>query len=228
MISTADIIPIKGFLETSFVDWPGNVCAVLFLPGCNFRCPFCHNGALVLDPSGMETVSLDKVMNRLMEFEGWIDGVCITGGEPTIHKKLPALIKRFKDRNLTVKLDTNGTNPELVKALIRDDLVDCVALDIKAPLDRDSYARLAGCEVDMEQIKTTIDIIRTSPIEPIFRMTVVPELIDEEEIFQAARYLAPDHRLVLQQFNPRHALDPSLRSLKPWTAGRTWPDTTKG
>ena len=215
-MKTADIIQIKGFLETSFVDWPGKVCAVVFLPGCNFRCPFCHNGALVLDPFSMETVSLDSVMDRLREYDGWIDGVCITGGEPTIHKNLPALIERFKDRNLAVKLDTNGTNPAMLEALMHNNLVDCIAMDIKAPLDRDSYARLSGCSVDIHAITTSIDIIRSSQVEGIFRTTIIPEMMDEEDVCQVARYLAPGHRLLLQQFNPLHTMDPSLHSLKPW------------
>ena len=190
---------------------------MVFLPGCNFRCPFCHNGALVLHPSRLETTPIHEVTKRLEEFNGWIDGICITGGEPTIHANLPLLTRLFKDRHLAVKLDTNGTNPALLEALVRENLVDCIAMDIKAPLDTHSYGRLAGCAVDLDRTKKSIDIIRSSQIEGIFRMTVVPGLLDEENVCQVARYLAPDHRLVLQQFNPRHTLDPSLHSLRPWT-----------
>jgi pyruvate formate lyase activating enzyme len=219
-MKTAELIPVKGFLETSLLEWPGNICSVVFLPGCNLRCPFCHNTPLVLDPSRLTTIPFTKVQEQLHELEDWIDGVCVTGGEPTIHENLPALLRRFKDLNLPIKLDTNGSNPAMIESLIRDKLIACVAMDIKAPLVTNYYARLTGCDLDLKAVKKSINLIRSSSIQAIFRMTVVPELIDEEDIYQVARSLAPDHHLVLQQFSPDNALDPSLRTSAPWPQSR--------
>jgi len=103
---------IKGFLETSFVDWPGRLASVVFLPGCNFRCPYCHNHRLVLNPGDLATWPLDAILWRLEEFRGWIDGVCVTGGEPTIHDALPDFLSLFRSRGWALKLDTNGLGPK--------------------------------------------------------------------------------------------------------------------
>ncbi|HJX60180.1 MAG TPA: radical SAM protein, partial [Thermodesulfobacteriota bacterium] len=100
---------IKGFLETSFLDWPGKLCSVLFLPRCNFRCPYCHNHPLVLHPERYASIPLEDVLGRLQSFRGWIDGVCITGGEPTLERGLPHLIHELKGQGFSVKLDTNGS-----------------------------------------------------------------------------------------------------------------------
>nr|MBP7322229.1 anaerobic ribonucleoside-triphosphate reductase activating protein [Deltaproteobacteria bacterium] len=211
-------VSIKGFLEASFLDWPGKITAVIFLPGCNFRCCWCHNAALVTDSEHLAHVPLPVIMERIGEFSGWIDGICITGGEPTIHKDLPDFITLFKEKGLGVKLDTNGSNPQMLEALIQDRLIDCAAMDIKAPLDDARYARLTGVPVDLDQIRASIAVLRSSAIETIFRMTVVPDLLTEEDICQAARDIKPVRQLTLQQFKPDNTLDPSLRTLTPWSA----------
>lgn len=214
------MIPIKGFLETSFLDWPGKVAAVIFLPSCNFRCLFCHNARLILEPEKLQNIPLSHVLSRLDEFTGWIDGVCITGGEPTVHSRLPELMTAFKDKGLAVKLDTNGSNPDLLKALIRDRLIDCVAMDIKAPLNQASYERLTGIPVEIDIIRKSIDLLQSSLIEVIFRMTVVPELLNEDDIYRTACDLRPSHKFILQQFRPQGVLDPALRRLTPWPEER--------
>ena len=212
--------PIKGFLETSFLDWPGKIAAVVFLPCCNFRCPFCHNARLILEPEKLQNIPLSHVLSRLDEFHDWIDGICITGGEPTNHLRLSELITALKDKGLAVKLDTNGSNPDFLKALIRDRLIDCVAMDIKAPLDQTSYSRLTGIPVEINTIRASIDLLRSSLIEVIFRMTVVPDLLREDDIFQTARDLRPAHQFILQQFRPLDVLDPALSRLTPWPEER--------
>lgn len=209
-------IAIKGFIETSFLDWPGKITAVVFLPSCNLRCPFCQNRDLVLEPQKLAAIPLSHILERIQEFKGWIDGVCITGGEPTIHSTLPTLIRAFKDLILRVKLDTNGTNPAALESLLRDGLVDCIAMDVKAPLAESAYARLTGCTVDLAAIKKSIDLIRSSPIEAIFRMTVVPSLLTEEDVYHVARAIAPAPKMVLQQFRANQTLDPSLMGVSPW------------
>ncbi|HJX30987.1 MAG TPA: anaerobic ribonucleoside-triphosphate reductase activating protein, partial [Thermodesulfobacteriota bacterium] len=184
-------IPIKGFLDTSFLDWPGKIASVIFLPSCNFRCPFCQNADLVLNPQRLKTWPLPDVLQRIEELKDWIDGVCITGGEPTLQKTLPDFIRIFKKRNLLVKLDTNGSNPQMIETLLKENLVDAIAMDVKAPLEEISYARLTGVPVDLKAIKKSIDLIRKSSIEKIFRITVVPKMLTEEDIYRVAEELYP-------------------------------------
>lgn len=209
-------IPIKGFLETSFLDWPGKIASVLFLPSCNFRCPFCQNAPLVLKPQHLKTWPLPEVLQRIKELKDWIDGVCITGGEPTLQETLPDFIRIFKKRNLLVKLDTNGSYPHMIENLLKENLVDAIAMDVKAPLEEISYARLTGVPVDLKSIKKSIDVIRKSSIEKIFRITVVPKMLTEEDIYRVAEGLYPLNRLVLQQFSPENTLDSKLKHERPW------------
>lgn len=218
-MSASLLPPLKGFLETSFLDWPGKVVSVVFVPSCNFRCPFCQNASLILKPEQVRTIPLDLVLTRIQEFEGWIDGVCITGGEPTLHKGLPDLVRAFRAKNLLVKVDTNGSNPALVKELLAARLVDCIALDVKAPLEELAYSRLIGVPAKLEAIRETIAAMKDSEVEIIFRTTVVPGLLTEEDIRLVAAEVHP-HRLVLQQFQPEQALDPALRQTVPWPQER--------
>ena len=138
---------IKGFLETSFVDWTGKICSVVFAPGCNFRCPFCHNHELVLQPHRFETVPEEYVLDRLSTFRGWIDGVCITGGEPTLQPDLKDFIRRLKKTGFEVKLDSNGTRPEVLTELAEEGLLDYVAMDVKGPLNHIDYSRASGVPI---------------------------------------------------------------------------------
>jgi pyruvate formate lyase activating enzyme len=124
---------IKGFIDVSLSDWDGRVSSVIFLPGCNFRCPFCYNTKLVLQPEAMPTITILQVEDYLEGNRKWIDGVVVTGGEPTLHKDLPDLCEKLKKMRLHVKVDTNGTSPEVIRKLVDKKLVDYVALDVKAP-----------------------------------------------------------------------------------------------
>jgi pyruvate formate lyase activating enzyme len=209
-------IDIKGFLETSFVDWPGKVCSVIFLPGCNFRCPYCHNHELIFNSQNLKSFSLKEIIKKLRGFEGWIDGVCISGGEPTVHSSLPWLVKEIKRGGFLVKLDTNGTHPVLLKNLIDAKELDYVAMDVKAPLDDNHYSRCAGCPVDLEKIKKSIKILKDAPIPVEFRTTVVPKLLSEEDIYQLTRQLKGVKTFTLQNFNPINPLDPSFKDLSPY------------
>ena len=210
------MIEIKGFLETSFLDWPGKICSVLFLPGCNFRCPYCHNHPLVFHPGQFASISLKEILQRLHSFKGWVDGVCLTGGEPTLHADLPLLIREIKEMELLVKLDTNGSNPEMLKKLIDQREVDFIAMDVKAPLDPFSYRRSAGCSIDLALVSKSIEILKRGKVEYQFRMTVVPQLHSEEEIQALGQQLRAGRRMILQNFNPENPLDPSLKNTPPY------------
>lgn len=211
---------IKGFLETSFLDWPGNVCSVLFLPYCNFRCPYCHNHSLVFHPDQYRSIPLREILDRLDSFKDWIDGVCLTGGEPTLHTDLPLLAREFKGRGFRVKLDTNGSNPDLLAKLIKTREIDFVAMDVKAPLDPYSYGRSTGHPVDLSLILRSIDILKRGDVDYQFRMTVVPGLHREEDVRTVSLQLGAGRRLVLQNFNPANPLDPSLKGTPPYDRQR--------
>lgn len=217
---------IKGFLETSFSDWPGKMASVLFLPSCNFRCPYCHNHGLVLHPEEYDDFPWALLLTGLKKQRGWIDGVCITGGEPTLHPWLPSLIREIKlspgltpDGNpIPIKLDTNGTRPEVLVRLMEEDLLDYVAMDLKAPLRADRYSAMAGTllkEEQMEQVRASIDILLGGKIDFEFRTTLVPGFFEEEEVYTLARQVRGAPRYTLQNFSPSHALDQNLRKLSP-------------
>ena len=210
---------IKGFIETSFVDWPGRSCAVVFTGGCNFRCPFCHNHPLVTRPQEMEDIGPEKVLSRLEGLKKWLGGVCVTGGEPTLHKGLPGLLARLKGAGFAVKLDSNGTNPGMLAELIGRGLVDMIDMDVKAPLDdEEAYARAAGVRPDLAAVRESVSLLAASPVPHRFRMTVVPGLHRREDIRRWRAGLPPGAEVKLQNFRPGETLDPSFSSLTPFTA----------
>ncbi len=208
-------IEIKGFIETSFCDWDGYLTSVVFLPGCNFRCPFCQNGDLVTHPGDLPTIDFDVLKHSLLKRRDWIDGVVITGGEPTIHGDLAELLRAFKQLGFRVKLDTNGTRPDRLEDLISQGLIDYVAMDIKAPLD-ERYDLAAGTKVDLSRLRRSIEIVRQLPSYE-FRTTLVPGIIDEQAISTIATCLRGAKRYVLQRFVPENSLDNSYRQAIPYS-----------
>ena len=209
--SAACLPPIKGFLETSFIDWPGKLCAILFVGGCNFRCPFCHNHPLVLAPEGMETIAFEEILSRLAARKNWLAGVCISGGEPTLSPGLSTMIARLKAEGWAIKLDTNGSRPEVLGQLLADNLLDMVAMDVKTVLEQDKYERCAGCRVDLGAIRRSIDLLSQSGIPHEFRMTIAPSLHTEEDVHAwVQQFDRSRSRLTLQNFNPKTTLDVRL------------------
>jgi pyruvate formate lyase activating enzyme len=218
---------IKGFQETSFSDWPGKVAGVIFLPSCNFRCPYCHNHDLVLTPGKYPDYPLAAIQEKLRERKGWIDGVCLTGGEPTLHGWLPSLIRELKfdetlappGTKLGVKLDTNGSHPEVLRRLIAEDLLDYVAMDLKGPLEVKRYSATAGIplkERDLGNIRASLEALLRGNVDYEFRTTLVPSLIAEEEVYELAGQIRGARRFTLQNFNPRDPLDPDLKTVAPF------------
>ena len=190
---------ICGLNKTTLLDYPSHVAATVFVGGCNFRCPFCHNKDLVLCTGPIPEIPLQEVLSFLKRRRGILSGVCITGGEPTLHPQLPAFIKTIKDFGYCVKLDTNGTNPGMLKELLADGLPDCIAMDIKS--DREHYAQAAGVKaLDLAPIQTSIDLIRSSGISYEFRTTVVRELHNAEILSGIAEWLDGSHVYFLQNY----------------------------
>jgi len=207
--------PIKGLIENTLIDWEGKIASIIFLPGCNFRCPFCHAGPLVTAPNALETIPFSSFKEFLERQRGWIDGIVISGGEPTLHKSLPELCAAFREMNLGVKLDTNGSRPEVLSMLLERGLIDSVAMDMKAPLG-EKYLTATGGKCDIEAVKESIALLIDSDIDYEFRMTVCPAFLDREDVIQAARDLRGAKRFVLQQFKPDFCLNESFRSIEPY------------
>jgi len=209
---------IKGFIETSFLDWDGHIVSTLYVPGCNFRCPFCHNSGLIEHPEQYETVPLEKIENYLLEHKDFLDGICLTGGEPALHKNagLYDFLKRVKSHGFKIKFDTNGTDPEVLKNLYRDKLVDYVAMDLKAPFD-ERYNKLAGVKVDLNKIKESVKTIMESNVPYELRTTVVPTLLDTKDIEDLAGDIRGAEKFVLQQFVADNCWDKEMRSVKPYS-----------
>jgi pyruvate formate lyase activating enzyme len=190
-------LAIGGVQWTTLADYPGKIATTLFTVGCNFRCPFCHNPELV-EPDRLALVlDEDKLFDRLRERIGFIDGAVIGGGEPTIQLALPAFIERVKRLGLLVKLDTNGSRPEMLSEILGEHLADYIAMDVKAPLD--DYGRLAGTACDVDAIEESIRRIIEGAPDYEFRTTVAPTL-ERDDVLQIVERLAGARRYVLQAF----------------------------
>jgi pyruvate formate lyase activating enzyme len=213
---------IKEVIGFSLVDWDGKISSVFFLPNCNFRCPFCYNSTLVLHPEREENIPFEQVENYLKKQRNWLDGVCITGGEPTLHSDLPSLCSRLKEMGFLVKIDTNGTNPTMMKELIEKGLVDYIAVDIKAPLTVEKYSKAIGINAEklLGKVKETVGLLMGSKIDYEFRTTVVPTIHEEKDIKEICRDIKGCKKYVLQNFDVslgKTTLDPEFSKLKPFT-----------
>lgn len=203
---TGQKISIKGFVETSFVDWPGKVCSVIFFPFCNFRCAYCHNADLVLNPDAFEDIEYDTVFERLSGLKGWVDGVCVSGGEPTLHPELPRVLSSLKEKGFLTKLDTNGSNPGVLSLLMNQGLVDYIAMDVKSCLDETSYCRVSGSSGILNDVNKSIQMLIRGNIQYEFRITVVPRFHTSADVFRLARQLKGARMLRLQNFSPSPAV----------------------
>lgn len=210
-------LEIRGFVESSFLDWDGKLVSTLYVAGCNFRCPFCHNSGLIENPQDYEIIPLEKIEEFMLERKDFLDGICLTGGEPCMHKKrgLFEFLRHIRELGFQVKFDSNGTDPECLKDVIDQKLADYIAMDIKGPLD-ERYDKLSGVKTDLSKIKRSIKIIRESGVPYEFRTTVVPTLIDTKDIEDIAKYITGAEKFVFQQFVAAHTWDESFRSIKPY------------
>jgi len=204
-----------GLQRLSLIDYPGKLCATIFTAGCNFRCPYCYNEDIVLDYPAMPKMPEDKIIEFLHPRLGFLDGVCVTGGEPTIHRELPKFLGRLKSIGSLVKLDTNGSRPKALAYVMEKGLVNYIALDVKVPLDR--YEETVRYRVKPEGLKETIKLIRRSGVDHEFRTTVVPGLLDGDDLEEIAMTLAGSKRYVLQQFRPGKTLCPDFKDVKPYS-----------
>ena len=196
-----------GLQRFSLIDYPGELAAIVFTIGCNFRCPYCHNPELVNETA--ERIIESDVLDFLNRRKGKLTAVSITGGEPTIHgKELLSFIKAVKGLGYKVKIDTNGTNPELLETLIDKKLIDYVAMDVKAPLDR--YSEIVKANVDTSLIKKSINLILEGKVPYEFRTTVLKGMLDENDIEKILKTIKGAQLYCIQNFIPAKTLDPSF------------------
>ncbi len=207
---------IKGFNKTTLLDFPGKVAATIFTGNCNFRCPFCQNSDLVLNPSSQPEITEEEIFSFLKKRTGIIEGICISGGEPTLQPDLLSFMEKLKQTGTAVKLDTNGYEPEILKAVLDNGLADMIAMDIKSDLN--GYREITGLsDVDTEKIARSAEILMNSDTDYEFRTTVVKEYYNEKTAENIAEWLRGAEKYYLQKFEDNEKV------IKP---GLTSPDIT--
>lgn len=198
---------IGGFQKTSFLDYPEKISCIVFTSGCNFRCGYCHNPELF---KSEPVLTVPAFFDFLKTRKGKLDGVVITGGEPTLQSGLFDFVKEIKHLNFLVKLDTNGTNPEILEELLNLNLLNYVAMDIKAPLDK--YKQITNVDLDIKKIKDSINLIKSSKIDYEFRTTVVKSQLAYEDFEKIGLLLQGSKKYYLQKFVVSKLLDDSLKN----------------
>jgi pyruvate formate lyase activating enzyme len=219
---------IGGFQKTSLLDYPDRISAIVWTSGCNFRCPFCYNKNLALGTA--ELFPQDEILSFLSKRKALLEGVVISGGEPLLHDDIIDFIKKIKDLRLLVKIDTNGTFPDRLRELLDQQLVDYVAMDVKAP--KKKYPELTGVDIDLSKIEASIDLLKTKAPAYEFKTTFIPGLLTKEDIIEIAQWLKGADTYFLQQFKiktpllsstletsmpyPREYLLDTLKEIKPF------------
>ncbi len=210
---------IVGFSKTSLLDWDGHVVATIYLQGCNWRCLYCHNPDLVpLEPT-YDQLDFEDVALYVRENADFLDGVAISGGEPTVHPDLPILIAKIRDLGMKVKLDTNGSNPEMLEDLLGSGMLDYVAMDIKAPLN-EKYEEIVKVHADLDAVKRSILLLMSSDIDYEFRTTVVPFLLEEKDIESISAYIGGAKKYALHQFKNDTTLEKKMELVSPYPEER--------
>ena len=209
------MVEIKGIEKFSSRDFPGHISSTVFLGGCTFRCPYCHNADLVLRPESIQTMPVDIFLSYLDGRKGWLEAVCLSGGEPLLHEDIEDIIRVVRERGLLVKLDTNGSFPERLEGLLTAGLLDWVAMDVKAPLER--YREVTRSNVDVESIVRSADVLRNSGVRYTFRTTVVPGLVGKEDVVKIGEWLNGAANYFIQQFVPQTTIDPAFLEVKPFS-----------
>lgn len=190
---------ICGLNQTTLLDYPGKVAAAVFLDGCNFRCPFCHNSPLVLTPNQEVSLPWEDFFAFLKKRSRILEGVCVSGGEPTLHKELPAFLESIRSYGFSIKLDTNGSRPEVIRSLHQAGLIDMVAMDIKS--SKDNYGKVCGLRSpDLSAIETSVEYLMTSGIDYEFRTTVVKELHTQKDFQSIGKWIAGAKVYFLQAY----------------------------
>lgn len=208
---------IRGYLQTSLIEWPGKISAVLWVAGCNLRCPYCQNKDLVLNPEKLPKIPEEEIFEDLKKRKNWLDAACLTGSEPTLQPDLPHFLRKIKKIGLLTMVETNGTRSEVLRELLEKKLLDRISLDIKGSFDR--YPQITQVQVPASLVKESLRLIIASGIDFELRTTVVPTLHTKETLVRLAKNLkelSPKAAWYLQQFVPQNCLDPSFEKIEPF------------
>ena len=190
---------IFGFEKLSLVDFDGKVGATVFTGACNFRCGFCHNSPLVLDVNSIEPIPVATIFDYLKKRKGIIDGVCVSGGEPTLQKDLPEFCAKLKELELAVKVDTNGTNPDMIQLLVKENLADYFAMDIKN--DKENYSKIIGIDnYDTHNVEKSVEFLMNSNVDYEFRTTIISEYHTKENVINIGKWIKGAKKYFLQQY----------------------------
>ena len=214
---------IGGLEHLTLIDYPGKVAATVFTTGCNFRCPYCYSSEIVIpEKIKNQPIIPEKEFFAFLDGrKGLLEGVVICGGEPTIHQDISDFIKKIKEKSFLVKLDTNGSNPKVLDNLIRGNLIDYVAMDIKGP--KEKYGLMTGLNnqwsnVMMEKIERSVEILKSSNIDYEFRTTVVPDILKKEDILKIVDWIKPAKKYYLQNYRAeKTTIDPEFMKKKPYS-----------
>ena len=210
---------IAGLQKTTLIDYPGKLACVVFLAVCNFRCPWCYSSELVLPIKIAKQPRIDEkeFLDFLRSRQGLLEGVVICGGEPTVNKDLPQLIQKIKNMGFNVKLDTNGSNPEMIKSLTEQKLIDYVAMDVKSSTNNPAYKNLLGEGVRFTDIQKSVEFLKNGNLDFEFRTTVVNTIHKKEEFLEIAKWIGGENvKYYLQNFLPTKTIDPEFEKVKPF------------
>lgn len=205
---------IGGLQKTSLLDYPDHISAIIWTIGCNFRCPFCYNKKLVFEE--LSVIPEKEIFDFLEKRKNVLEAVVITGGEPTLQNDLFDFIRKVKDMDYLVKIDTNGTFPNRIDELIKNNLVDYIAMDVKAP--KEKYEKLSGVKVDIGSIEKSIEIIKNRSVGYEFKTTFVPTLLEKNDIVEIAKWLKNSKRYYLQNFEKNSPfISKEMENVKPYS-----------
>jgi len=208
---------IAGLQKTTLIDYPGKIACVVFLAGCNFRCPWCYSSELVLPLkiAKQPRISEEDFFDFLRQRQGKLEGVVICGGEPTINKELYQFIEKIKQFGFFVKLDTNGSNPKMLKDLVSAKLIDYVAMDIK--LSKEKYQMVFAEKIDFKNIEESVDFLKQGKVDFEFRTTVVNTIHKEEDFLEIAKWIGGKNvKYYLQNFRAEKTIDPEFEKIEPF------------
>lgn len=207
---------ISGIQKTSLIDYPGYISTIIFTQGCNYRCPYCHNPSLIAPDSNADSyLAVDKIISFLKNRKGLIDGLTITGGEPTIQADLKEFITEIRSLGLKIKLDTNGSRPKVLENLIQANMLDYIAMDIKAAADK--YPKTIGSKVDFfADIRKSIDIILKSGLDYEFRTTVLPDFHENKDFEDIGLLIEGAEKYYIQNFKADICYNPELVGIIPF------------
>ena len=206
---------IGGLQKFSLIDYPNKICAIVFTQGCNFRCGYCHNPELVCPTEFGPTIPIKQIFSFLKSRQGKLEAITITGGEPTLQQNLIEFIAKIKKMGFLIKLDSNGSNPQVLKNIINSKLVNYIAMDIKAPPRK--YRKIANQAINIKKIKQSINLILKTKIDYEFRTTVVKSQLCIDDFTNIGKLIKGARLYVLQKFVPSKAIDPKFLKQKTYT-----------